>query len=284
MLILKTVAEVKNFIKNVKETDKTIGFVPTMGYFHKGHLALMKCSKEQCDVTVVSIYVNPMQFGANEDFKSYPKELERDAELAEQAGVDVLFVPEDKEIYPEGFNTKVEVGEDLTKKLCGIRRPGHFTGVTTVVLKLFNIVKPDYAYFGEKDIQQLLVIKRMVRDLNLDVEIVPVKTTREADGLAMSSRNAYLNPDERKAAAVLYRSLLKAKKAWEEGERSAEKLCDIARDELLCEPLAKVEYVEIYSYPDLKPLDEVKGAAVLALAVRIGKARLIDNVTLGVEK
>lgn len=280
MLVIKKISEVKDFIKKAKSDKKTIGFVPTMGYFHKGHLKLMGRSKRECDVTVISIYVNPMQFGVNEDFKNYPKDLERDAVLAEQAGADVLFIPNDAEMYPKGFNTKVEVGGSLTDKLCGSRRTGHFTGVTTVVLKLLNIVKPDRAYFGEKDIQQLLVIKKMVVDLNLDVDVVAVKTVREADGLAMSSRNCYLDSSERKAAAVLHRALLKAKKAWEEGERGIKKLCDIVSGEILSEPLARIEYVEGYSYPDLEYLDEARRAVVIALAVRIGKARLIDNIIL----
>jgi pantoate--beta-alanine ligase len=255
---------------------KVIGFVPTMGYFHEGHLALMRRARQECDVVVVSIYVNPLQFGPREDFQRYPRDLPRDLRMAESVGVDVAFVPKDEDMYPEGFQTFVEVTE-LTRGLEGFYRPGHFRGVTTVVAKLFNIVLPHKAYFGEKDFQQLRVVQRMVRDLNMPVEIVPCPTVREEDGLAMSSRNTYLNAEERKAASALFRALQRADQLFREGERRVAKLKAAIWDALSDEPLVHPQYVEIVDAETLQPIFVIEHPAVILLAAFVGTARLIDE-------
>lgn len=265
-----------------RREGKRIGFVPTMGYLHEGHLTLMRRAREENDIVVASIFVNPLQFGVGEDYEEYPRDLDRDAPLAEGAGVDYLFVPSVKEMYPRGYQTFVEVTE-VTRGLCGASRPGHFRGVTTVVLKLFNLVKPDRAYFGWKDAQQVQVIRRMVTDLNLDIEIIPVPIVREADGLALSSRNVYLSPPEREAALVLSRSLERARDRVAAGERRPEAIKAEVRAMIEAEPLARIDYVELVDLPDLNPMEELRGQALLALAVRIGKTRLIDNTILEVE-
>ncbi|MTI82160.1 MAG: pantoate--beta-alanine ligase [Firmicutes bacterium] len=280
MQIIKTVSEMRAFINGVRAQNKTVGLVPTMGYFHQGHLSLMENAKRQCDVVVTSIYVNPLQFGPKEDLASYPRDLQRDTEMAKTVGVDAIFTPEDKEMYPGGFDTTVVMGETLTNKLCGSRRPGHFTGVATVVIKLFNIAQPDRAYFGQKDAQQVLVINRMVQDLNINVEVVSVPIVRENDGLAMSSRNIYLTPAQRRVAPILYQSLLQAKEEVEKGQRDATFIYSIVADKIKSEPLAEVDYVELYSYPDLKSIGTLKEKALLAVAVKFGGARLIDNIIL----
>ncbi|MBO8136988.1 MAG: pantoate--beta-alanine ligase [Desulfotomaculum sp.] len=284
MRIIKNVKEMKEFTARAKESGKIVGLVPTMGYFHQGHLALMEKAVQQCDVVITSVYVNPLQFGPKEDFASYPRDLQRDAAMAEEVGVDAIFSPADGEMYPEGFDTTVSVGESLTNKLCGLKRPGHFTGVATVVTKLFNIVKPDKAYFGLKDAQQVLVIKRMVEDLNMDVEIIPVPIVRESDGLAMSSRNVYLTSEQRKAAVVLYQSLKLAEQQVKKGHIDAVEICRQVKEKINNEPLAELDYVEIYSYPDLKFIDKIEGRALLAVAVKFGRARLIDNIILEAQK
>ena len=283
MNIYHTIAETRRFVKEARQAGKTVGFVPTMGYFHDGHLELMRQAKAQCDLVIVSIFVNPTQFGPNEDFAKYPRDMERDAQMAGTVGVDVIFNPEPAEIYPAGYCTYVDV-EGITDKLCGLSRPGHFRGVATVVAKLFNIVQPDKAYFGQKDAQQLLVIKRMVADLNLDLEIVTVATRREADGLAMSSRNVYLDPAQRQGALVLSRSLQAAADAVAAGEKDVAALKELVVATISGEPLAEIDYVEIYSHPDLASIERLDGAALLALAVRMGRTRLIDNLVLGVQK
>ncbi|NPV74211.1 MAG: pantoate--beta-alanine ligase [Pelotomaculum sp.] len=280
MLVCNTISEIREFVREARSKGRSIGFVPTMGYLHEGHLELMRRAKERCDTVVISIFVNPTQFGPNEDYDRYPRDLERDARLAGQVGVDAIFNPSVEEMYPAGYCTYVDV-ERLTGKLCGLSRPGHFRGVCTVVTKLFNIVKPDYAFFGQKDAQQALVIKRMAADLNMDLEVITVPTVREADGLAMSSRNVYLDPEQRRAALVLSRSLEKAGEAFRAGERDASKLRQMVLDMIKAEPLANIDYVEIYSYPELEPLDQINGPALLALAVKIGQTRLIDNAILG---
>ncbi|MGB9905710.1 MAG: pantoate--beta-alanine ligase [Desulfotomaculales bacterium] len=269
----------REFVRAAKRRGETIGFVPTMGYFHEGHLTLMREAKKTCGTVVVSIFVNPLQFGPREDFREYPRDFARDEKMAREVGVDALFAPTVEEMYPEGFTTFVEVAK-LTDCLCGLSRPGHFRGVATVVTKLFNIVLPDKAFFGQKDAQQVLVVRRMVRDLNMPLTVVAVPTVREPDGLAMSSRNVYLSPREREAARVLYRSLKKAEEAVARGERDAEKILRQVREELAGEPLAAVDYAEIRSLPDLKETPVLAGPALLALAVRIGKTRLIDNTVL----
>ncbi|MBM7856034.1 pantoate--beta-alanine ligase [Desulfohalotomaculum tongense] len=280
MLIIKTIAEMRQFVSEARKNNRSVGLVPTMGYFHRGHLALMEKAVQQCDVVVTSLYVNPLQFGPAEDFAAYPKDLERDAKLAESVGVDVIFAPTDREMYPAGFDTTVSVGDTITGKLCGLSRPGHFTGVATVVTKLFNIVQPDKAFFGQKDAQQVLVIKRMVQDLNMNVEIVPVPIVREKDGLAMSSRNVYLTPEQRQAATVLYKSLQLAQEQVKKGQRDGAEICRLVKEKINSEPLAELDYVEIYSYPELKSIDKINGAALLAVAAKFGLARLIDNIIL----
>lgn len=257
----------------------TVGLVPTMGYLHEGHLSLIRRAREECDHVVVSIFVNPTQFGPKEDLSRYPRDIDRDLRLIE-AYTDVVWMPTAEIMYPQGYQTWVEV-EAMTHPLEGAMRPGHFRGVTTVVAKLFNAVQPHKAYFGQKDAQQAAVIRQMTRDLNFPVEIVVSPTTREADGLAMSSRNVYLNPDQRKAATVLYRALSAAKDAYESGERDAETLRQMMRDVLAAEALAQMQYVSCADYDTLQELDEIKQKALLSMAVFIGKTRLIDNFVLG---
>jgi len=271
---------VRDFVRAAR-AEGLVGLVPTMGYFHDGHLALMHRARSECRTVVVSIYVNPLQFGPREDFRSYPRDPERDLRLAEGAGVDMVFMPDDGEMYPPGYATYVEV-EGLTDKLCGRSRPGHFRGVATVVTKLFNIVRPDRAYFGEKDFQQALVIRRLAADLNLDLEIITVPTVREPDGLAMSSRNVYLSPAEREAATVLYRSLVKARDAILAGERTPERVRHILAATIAAEPLADLDYAEVYGLPWLAGLDRLEGEVLLAVAARVGRARLIDNLVVKV--
>jgi pantoate--beta-alanine ligase len=256
----------------------TVGLVPTMGYLHEGHLSLIRRAREGCDHVVVSIFVNPTQFGPKEDLAKYPRDVERDSSLIAPY-TDLLWMPTAEAMYPQGYQTWVEV-EAMTHPLEGAMRPGHFRGVTTVVAKLFNAVQPHKAYFGQKDAQQAAVIRQMVRDLNFPLEIVVCPTTREPDGLAMSSRNVYLDAEQRKAATVLYRALSAAKEAYESGERDAETLRQIMRDTLAAEPLAQMQYVSCADYDTLEELDEIKRKALLSMAVFIGKTRLIDNFVL----
>ncbi len=259
-----------------------VGFVPTMGYLHEGHLSLVRKSRAECPSSVVSIFVNPTQFGPGEDLAKYPRDLDRDLDLLEAAAVDLVYVPPDQEIYPDGFQTYVHTG-GLTQPLEGRSRPAHFRGVTTVVTKLLNLVQPQRAYFGQKDAQQALVVRRMVLDLNMPVEIVVCPTVREPDGLAMSSRNVYLAPDERKAAAALSQALFAAREAYERGQTDAERLRQEVRGILASEPSADIEYVSCADLQTLEELDRVEAGALLSLAVTIGRTRLIDNVLLGSE-
>ncbi|HSK65788.1 MAG TPA: pantoate--beta-alanine ligase [Anaerolineales bacterium] len=256
----------------------TVGLVPTMGYLHEGHLSLIRRAREENDHVVVSIFVNPTQFGPKEDLSRYPRDLERDLRLIEPH-TDLVWNPTAETMYPPGYQTWVEV-EAMTRPLEGAMRPGHFRGVTTVVAKLFNGVQPQRAYFGQKDAQQAAVIRQMVRDLNFPIEIVVCPIVRESDGLAMSSRNVYLDPEQRKAATVLYKSLSAAKDAYESGERDAEKLRQVMKEVLASEPLAEVQYVSCADYDTLEELSEIKGKALLSMAVFIGKTRLIDNFVL----
>ncbi len=258
---------------------KKIGFVPTMGFFHEGHLELMRVARKNADVVVVSIFVNPIQFGPSEDYSRYPRDIERDKKKAQEVGVDILFIPSVEEMYPEGFQTKVRV-EKLTQHLCGLFRPGHFDGVTTVVTKLFNIVKPHIAVFGEKDYQQLLVIKRMVKDLNMDIHIIGVPTVREADGLAMSSRNTYLTPEERKSALCLKKSIDLAKEMVEKGETDASVIKKKVEELISSYPFTKIQYVSICDPETLEEVSQIKDKALIAMAVFVGNARLIDNAIL----
>lgn len=279
MQVAKRIREVRSWTKLARADGKTIGFVPTMGYFHEGHLSLMRRAKAECDLCVVSLFVNPTQFGPHEDYQRYPRDFHRDAAMAESVGVDLLFAPDVAEMYPEGYQTYVEVTE-VTQRLEGAARPGHFRGVATVCAKLFNIVQADRAYFGKKDYQQLKVIERMVQDLNLPLEIVPCETVREPDGLAMSSRNVYLNPEERRAATVLYRALCAGRDAVLAGERDGEKVRQTIEEVLATEPLVQPEYVDVASAENLKPLTTLQGEVLLSLAARVGIARLIDNLTV----
>jgi len=257
----------------------TVGFVPTMGYLHEGHLALVKQARIENSAVIVSIYVNPAQFGPREDFGAYPRELNRDLELLRGERVDIVFVPSDDEMYPPEFSSWVDV-EKVTERLEGASRPGHFRGVATVVAKLFNIVQPTRAYFGQKDAQQAAVIKRMVADLNMGIEIVVVPTVRESDGLAMSSRNIYLSPGEREAATVLFKALSLAKQLWQGGEKDAEKIRRQMTSLIQKEPLAQIDYVSIADAETLEELNLIDRPALAYLAVRIGKTRLIDNMPL----
>jgi pantoate--beta-alanine ligase len=257
----------------------TLGFVPTMGYLHEGHISLARRAREQCDHAAASIFVNPTQFGPNEDLSSYPRDLKHDLALLEEAGVELVWTPTAEVMYPPGFTTWVQV-EGLTVPLEGASRPGHFRGVTTIVTKLFNAVQPDKAYFGQKDAQQAAVIRRMARDLNFPIEIVICPTVREVDGLARSSRNTYLSPDQRKAATVLYRALTAARSAYDQGERNAGSLREIMQEVIASEPLARMQYVSVADYDSLQELELVTGKTLLSMAVFMGKTRLIDNFVL----
>ncbi|MBN6188638.1 pantoate--beta-alanine ligase [Aneurinibacillus sp. BA2021] len=277
MRTVSSIQELRSLLKEFR--TKKIGFVPTMGYLHEGHLSLVDKAKEMSDVVVMSIFVNPLQFGPNEDLDSYPRDLERDSRLAAARGVDILFFPSVEEMYPPGSKTMVAV-RDITDALCGASRPGHFDGVSTVVTKLFNIVQPDYAFFGMKDAQQVAVITQMVQDLNIPTQVVPCPIVREADGLALSSRNVYLSAEERKQALVLSRSLARAREMVEAGERNAAALRAAIESTIQQSPLAQIDYIEIRSYPQLVPLTELRGSCLIALAVRFGRTRLIDNSML----
>lgn len=275
---VKKITDVRQAIKAARDQGKRIGFVPTMGYLHEGHLSLIKQARESCDFVVMSIFVNPLQFGPTEDFSRYPRDMERDLELARTADVDILFTPEVEEMYPQKVLTTVSVTK-VSEPLCGKSRPGHFDGVATVVLKLFNIVQPDAAFFGQKDAQQVAVIDQMVSDLSVPVEVVHCRIVREVDGLAMSSRNVYLSPEERKQAVVLSRSLRLAQERIQAGASISAVKAEVFQ--LIAEqPLAEIDYVETLKYPQLVPVrDDEKGSNIcIALAVRFGRTRLIDNL------
>jgi pantoate--beta-alanine ligase len=277
MQVLTTVADFRSARAGL---PGSLGFVPTMGYLHEGHLSLVRAARAGNDSVAVSIFVNPTQFGPAEDFSTYPRDPDRDLALLRAEGVDLVFMPDAGEMYPEGFQTFVEV-EGVTRRLEGASRPGHFRGVATVVLKLFEIVRPDRAYFGRKDAQQLAVVRRMVRDLNLTVEVVAMPTVRDPDGLAMSSRNAYLSPTERAAATVLYRALSLAQDMWTKGSRDAEAYRRRIAETIAEEELASIDYVSVADPETMEELERIQGPALVSLAVRIGRTRLIDNVTLG---
>ncbi len=279
MRIIETIEEMKIFVKQVKAKGLSIGLVPTMGSLHEGHLTLMRQAKKQSDIVVVSIFVNPTQFGPNEDYAKYPRDLTRDSVQAATAGVDVIFHPQTLEMYPKGYSSFIEI-DGITEKLCGLSRPGHFRGVATVVTKLFNIIQPDIAFFGQKDAQQVLVLQRMASDLNMNVIIEVVPIVRETDGLAMSSRNAFLSIEERRAALVLSSSLQLAKQLVVSGEVNVEAIRQQVIANIQLEELAQIDYVEVHSYPLLENIDQIAGKALLALAVRIGNTRLIDNIIL----
>lgn len=281
MKILKSISEVRIVVNNNK--DKQIGFVPTMGFLHEGHLSLIKKAREENELVFVSIFVNPTQFGENEDLDSYPRDLERDSKLCLNAGVDYIFLPNANEMYGENFSTFVQV-DKLREGLCGKSRPVHFNGVCTVVTKLFNIVKPNKAYFGEKDAQQLAIIKRLVKDLNIDVEIIGCPIVREEDGLAKSSRNSYLSEKERIEARVLSMGLKKCKALLESGERDVQALKKVIEEEINKAESSKIDYIEIVDSESLQEVETVKNKILVAIAVFIGKTRLIDNFTFEEEK
>jgi len=278
MKITYAIQETKDRIKAWKKSGYTIGFVPTMGFLHEGHLSLMRKSAQENAKTVVSIFVNPTQFSPSEDFSKYPRNFEADARMCEETGVDLIFSPGVEEMYMGDADTFVDIGK-LSEELCGKSRPGHFRGVCTVVNKLFNIIMPDRAYFGQKDAQQLAVISRMVRDLNMNVEIVPCPIVREDDGLAKSSRNAYLSSGERVAAGVLYKAIIEGERLIKAGERNPEKITSEMKRIIAAEPLARIDYVEIVDGDSIEKISVVKGRVLAAAAVFIGKTRLIDNFT-----
>lgn len=277
MIVTETMEELR---RAVAEAPRPLGLVPTMGFLHDGHLSLVRAAKEESATVTVSIFVNPTQFGPDEDFDAYPRDLDRDLELLEEEGADLVWVPEVEALYPERFQTWVEVAE-VTQPLEGAQRPGHFRGVTTVVAKLFNAVQPDLAYFGQKDAQQVVVLRRMIVDLNFPLRIVVCPTVREPDGLAMSSRNTYLDPAQRQAATVLYRALSAAREAFEAGVREAEALREAMGEVLAAEPLANPEYVSVADPATLTELDGEVEAALFSMAVHVGPARLIDNMLVG---
>jgi pantoate--beta-alanine ligase len=279
MKICRTIDDMRATSRAAHGEGKRLGFVPTMGALHEGHLSLMRTAKAQCQLVSASIFVNPLQFGPTEDLAKYPRSFERDRELLEKEAVDILFAPTPEEMYPAGAVTYVTV-EGLSEKLCGKSRPGHFRGVTTVVAKLFHIVEPDLAFFGQKDAAQATIIRRMVRDLNLPVEIVVCPIVREPDGLAMSSRNAYLSPQERKSALVLNRSLTQVMNRFDQGERDATNLTEAGKQVLAQEPTVRLDYFEIVDPNTLDPLLHVTGSALVAVAAVVGNTRLIDNILL----
>lgn len=276
MEICSTIDAVRKQVKEWKREGLTIGFVPTMGYLHEGHRSLMEAARKENDKVVVSIFVNPMQFGPTEDLESYPRDLQKDATLCEGVGVDLIFHPEPEEMYPEGFCSYVDMN-GLTTELCGKSRPIHFRGVQTVVLKLFHIVTPDNAYFGQKDAQQLAVIKRMVKDLSVDITIHGCPIIREEDGLAKSSRNTYLNAQERQAALILSKSLREGKRLIAEGQKDADTIKKAITDYIQTEPMAKIDYVDVVDFDTITPIHNISGETLVAIAVYIGKTRLIDN-------
>jgi pantoate--beta-alanine ligase len=277
--IIKSIRELDNQLQQARRKGMKVALVPTMGFLHEGHLSLVRAANMENDLVVVSIFVNPTQFGPGEDYDTYPRDLENDVIKLQETGIEYIFAPDVEELYPEGYSTFVEV-EGITDKLCGHFRPGHFRGVTTIVSKLFNIVRPDRAYFGEKDYQQLIVIKKMVRDLNMPVQIKGLPIIREEDGLAMSSRNRYLNSEERKAATVLYKALQNAKKMVYNGERDADQIKKEMLSFINKEPLVSIDYVSVVDPETLEDLDKIKDSVLLALAVYIGDTRLIDNVLI----
>ncbi len=279
MRLVRTICELRKVLSEVRSEGKSIGFFPTMGALHEGHLSLMRAARKETDFLVISIFVNPNQFGPSEDFAEYPRDLEGALEEAEEVGVDLVFAPSTDEMYPAGFATYV-LQERLTDRMCGLSRPGFFRGVTTVVAKLFNLVGPCVAYFGQKDYQQSVVVKQMVRDLNMEVEIRVLPTVREADGLAMSSRNKYLKPTERQEALCLYKALNEAKALVAAGESKSEKIIEKMKEIVARAPSAKIDYIVVADPENLEDIETFKGRTLVALAVWIGKTRLIDNILI----
>ncbi|RGQ05491.1 pantoate--beta-alanine ligase [Megamonas rupellensis] len=281
MILCQDVAKLRELVANFKKENKSIGLVPTMGALHEGHASLINASAKENDITIVSVFVNSTQFGPNEDYEAYPRTLENDCIVAQNAGADVVFAPKNKDLYPNEDMTWVEVTGDITKVLCGRTRPIHFRGVTTVVSKLFNLSRADRAYFGLKDAQQTEVLRRMVDDLFFNIELRIMPIVREADGLAKSSRNTYLSPEERKSALILSKSLKLAKEAFTNGQRDVEVILNLVKDTIQTEKTSQIDYVEMYKLPGLKPVgNKIEGRVLLALAVKFGTTRLIDNVIL----
>lgn len=281
MILCQDVAKLRELVANFKKENKSIGLVPTMGALHEGHASLINASAKENDITIVSVFVNPTQFGPNEDYEAYPRTLENDCIVAQNAGADVVFAPKNKDLYPNEDMTWVEVTGDITKVLCGRTRPIHSRGVTTVVSKLFNLSRADRAYFGLKDAQQTEVLRRMVDDLFFNVQLRIMPIVREADGLAKSSRNTYLSPEERKSALILSKSLKLAKEAFTNGQRDVEAILNLVKDTIQSEKTSQIDYVEMYKLPGLKPVgNKIEGRVLLALAVKFGTTRLIDNVIL----
>jgi pantoate--beta-alanine ligase len=276
---LPAIAAMKAACRQVTRSGKTLGFVPTMGALHEGHLSLVRASRSRCDVTAVSIFVNPLQFGPSEDLAKYPRTLERDVAMLEELGVDLLFLPSVEEMYPAGARTRVAV-EGLSDKLDGASRPGHFVGVTTVVSKLFEIVRPDLAFFGQKDAAQVAVLRKMVRDLDMDVEMIVCPIVREKDGLAMSSRNAYLTREQRQQALVLYRALMRVQMTADRGERDAAKLRAIGEQVVAEEPGVRLDYFAVVDPETLEPVADTRRGALVAVAAYVGTTRLIDNIVV----
>ncbi|MDD2402844.1 MAG: pantoate--beta-alanine ligase [Clostridia bacterium] len=284
MLVLKTIKEVREWINGKRINGKKVGFIPTMGSLHEGHLSLARVARKENELVVMSIFVNPLQFGPQEDYMTYPRDLEKDSRLAEKVGVDMMFAPSSEELYPTYPQlTTVEVTK-ITEKLCGISRPGHFKGVATVVTKLFNIIMPDKAYFGQKDYQQVQVIKKMVGDLNFPVEIRTVPIKREDDGLAMSSRNAYLTKEERQRALCLQEALKACQVLYRKGERKTERIIKVMKERIDREQKIGIEYIKICDAITLEEVQDIEGTVVVALAVKVGSTRLIDNILLGDEE
>jgi pantoate--beta-alanine ligase len=280
MKIIHKIKDMMSLSDDFRKQNKIIGFVPTMGYLHEGHLSLIRRAKQECDITVVSIFVNPIQFGKNEDFDRYPRDLQRDLDMMKDLNVDVVFNPSSEEMYPKGYSTFVDIESNITKTLCGKSRPGHFKGVATVVTKLFNIITPHKAYFGQKDAQQCVVIKKMVNDLNMKVDIVVCPTVREKDGLAMSSRNTYLSGRERRIAPVLYKTLQMAQRMIELGEKDSKKILKEMSKKINKYRSIKIDYISIVDPETLEDIEIISGKVLIALAVKIGKTRLIDNIII----
>lgn len=283
MKVITTIQEMQAEILKLKSQSKSIGFVPTMGYLHEGHLTLLKRARVENDIVVLSIFVNPLQFGPTEDFSTYPRDFERDQSLAECEGTDYLFYPSTDEMYPHFSSVRIVV-QERTDVLCGKSRPGHFDGVATVLTKLFNIVMPTRAYFGKKDAQQVAVVEGLITDFNFPIELIPVDIIREEDGLAKSSRNVHLLPEERSSAKVLYKSLVAAKEAIEAGEKNPQTIKNLVSNIITSETKGHIDYVEVYSYPQLKAKENINGTCIIALAVKFSKVRLIDNIILEVSQ
>lgn len=280
MKIITAIDEMRKYSLHLKHKHRIIGFVPTMGFLHQGHLSLVRKANEECDVTAVSIFVNPIQFGPNEDFAEYPRDIDRDVSLLKKEKVDVLFVPSHSEMYPEGYATYVNIKGRLSEDLCGLLRRGHFSGVATVIVKLFNIVMPDKSYFGQKDAQQVLVIKHLSKDLNIAVEIRVLPTVRETDGLAMSSRNKYLSPEEKLRALGIFRALKTAEEMAASGEFFVDRIKDKMKTIIEKENKLKIDYIEVVSQEDLKPMKKLQPGVLVAVAAFAGKTRLIDNIVI----